>query len=240
MKIVSSAAVFSATFCLFAYFMPILPLAEGFSPSSPIRRTRLSPSHLFASFNEATNDATAPVTPGSNGASKQDSKLQKDSFENLRRLSDFASILCVIDCTVLPIVTVILPLLGILNLEAAQLEFLHQVGHKIALFFVLPVGSLTSVLNYVSHKKVWITFLGGLGLTMVGVANSHFHGLPFLGEAELLHKIQHGSLHRIINLLGCSFLLGSNYLSQKQGCAHHKHEKGCSHDHSHCNHNHEH
>eukprot|EP00980_Cylindrotheca_fusiformis_P008149 scaffold1727_cov133-Cylindrotheca_fusiformis.AAC.52 len=175
---------------------------------------------------------------GINGATKEESAIkQEDSTikQKLRQVSNVASILCVLDCTILPIVTVVLPLLGILDLGADKLAFLHQLGHSIALFFVMPVGSLTSILNYLSHKKTWITALAVLGLTMIGLANSHIHHLPaFLSFGEaILHNIQHGMLHRVVNILGCSFLLGSNYLSQKQGCAHHDHSDGCTHDHSH-------
>lgn len=244
---VSFAAVTRGVFLtLLGCSMTILPMTtHGFATTAPTKRSPsrnlFSPSRLL-SFNEATNDAAAPISPptGVNGASKEDSQMKGFDFEKLRQVSNFASILCVIDCTVLPIVTIILPLLGIMNLAPAQLEFLHELGHGIALFFVLPVGSLTSALNYMSHKKSWITSLGVLGLTLIALANSHLHALPFVGDFELLHSIQHGALHRVVNLLGCSFLLGSNYLSQKQGCAHHDHGPGCSHDHTHCDHDHDH
>jgi hypothetical protein len=138
------------------------------------------------------------------------------SFAKLRKISNFASFLCVLDCTLLPIITVALPLLGILNLGAAQLEWLHHLGHSLAIFFVLPVGGMTTVVNYLSHRKRWITSLASLGLVLVGLANSHFQHLPFFGHVEFLHTIQHGSLHRVVNILGCAFLLGSNVLSSKQ------------------------
>jgi hypothetical protein len=142
------------------------------------------------------------------------------SFAKLRKISNFASLLCVLDCTILPIITVALPLLGFLNLGATQLEFFHHLGHQLALFFVLPVGGLTTIVNYLSHKKAWISSLAIVGLFMVGMANSHIHDLPLLGHAHWLHAIQHGPMHRVVNILGCAFLLGSNYLSQQEGCAH--------------------
>ena len=168
-------------------------------------------------------------------------------FAKLQKISNFASILCVLDCTILPIVTVFFPLLGIVNIGAERLELLHELGHSIAMFFVLPVGGLTSILNYISHKRKWITSLGAIGLTMIALANSHFFShLPVVGELEIIHQIHHNHvLHRFVNILGCAFLLGSNYLSQKQGCAHHDHNHShdgasCSHDHSHGHHDHEH
>jgi hypothetical protein len=46
--------------------------------------------------------------------------------------------LCVIDCTVLPIVTVVLPLIGMGVSSPEQAKFLHELGHSVAIFFVLP------------------------------------------------------------------------------------------------------
>jgi len=153
--------------------------------------------------------------------------------------------LCVLDCTLLPIITVALPLLGVLNLGSSQLQAIDQLGHSLALFFVLPVGGLTTTINYISHRKKWISSLAIIGLTMVGLANSHIHihhwptlfggtiSLNWIGS--VLHAIQgcgSSPWHRIVNVSGCAFLLGSNYLSQQQdGCAHGDHGADCGHNH---------
>ncbi|KAL3912786.1 MAG: hypothetical protein SGARI_000978, partial [Bacillariaceae sp.] len=155
-----------------------------------------------------------------------------NALEKMRKISNFASFLCVLDCTILPIITVALPLLGVLDLQASQLEMLHQLGHSLALYFVLPVGSLTTVINYLSHKKTWIASMAVAGLCLVGLANSHMHVHGSIGN--VLHLIQHGPWHRVTNISGCAMLLGSNYLSQQQGCAFHDHSDGSdcsSHDH---------
>ena len=96
-------------------------------------------------------------------------------LDRIRQISNIASFLCVLDCTILPIITVALPLLGVLNLGPTQLETLHQLGHSLALYFVLPVGSLTTIINYSSHKKTWIASMAAAGLCLVGLANSHIH-----------------------------------------------------------------
>lgn len=185
--------------------------------------------------------STSSAEEGINGVEKAPPTTEEGffSFAKLRKISNFASVLCVLDCTILPIITVVFPLLGFLNLGATQLEFFHHLGHQLALFFVLPVGSLTTVVNYVSHKKAWISSLALVGLFMIGMANSHFHDLPLLGHAVWLHAIQHGPMHRVVNISGCAFLLGSNYLSQQEGCAHDHGpsstscESSSSHNHSH-------
>lgn len=145
--------------------------------------------------------------------------------EQLLRYSNYASALCVLDCTVLPIVTLLLPLLGIVA-KPASLHWLHHAGHQLALYFVLPVGFTATTTNYLyNHRSVRITALGWLGLALVWIANLHWHGAH-----HWLHLLQHGPGHRVANLLGCAFLMGSNYWSrQRAGC----NNPDCGHDHSH-------
>jgi MerC mercury resistance protein len=132
----------------------------------------------------------------------------------------------VIDCTVLPIVTVVLPLFGIVAASPAQLEWLHELGHQVALYFVMPVGTLATTLNYSNHQKLYIASLGWIGLVTILLANGGCHLVPHalvhhggpLGHAlhKLTHMLHHGIVHRITNLTGCFLLLLSNYLSRRQ------------------------
>ena len=55
----------------------------------------------------------------------------------LLKISNITSLLCVIDCTVLPLVTLFLPLIG-LGVSPDQGKWLHELGHQVALCFVLP------------------------------------------------------------------------------------------------------
>jgi hypothetical protein len=240
----------------------LLPTTYAFATTPPqsLKVAASTTNHKFYKFSrlftfssststDNSGDLPAAAVNGINGASKEESQMNAvtTNFDKLRQISNVASILCVIDCTVLPIVTIVFPLLGIFDLGPEKLAFLHQLGHSIALFFVLPVGSLTSILNFMSHKKARITSLAVVGLTMIGLANSHIHHLHlpgfllFGGTVEaILHTIQHGALHGTVNIMGCSLLLGSNYLSKQQGCAHHDHDHGDggSHDRAHCDHDH--
>jgi len=167
--------------------------------------------------------------------------------DKLLKASNFASMLCVLDCTILPFVTVVLPMLGVVAGSPAQMDYLHELGHKVALFFVMPVGGTATVMNYFySHKQKRIAAMGALGLLMVLVANlgtscgaaacAHGHShevvasVSFLGR--LMNFAQTGITHRITNISGCALLLGSNYLSRQVGC-------GCGHDHG-SDHSHDH
>jgi hypothetical protein len=57
--------------------------------------------------------------------------------DRLMQLSNLASILCAIDCTVLPIMTVLLSFLGLAE-QPHRWEWLHVAGHQVAMYFVLP------------------------------------------------------------------------------------------------------
>mmetsp|Transcript_18864 Transcript_18864/g.33253 ORF Transcript_18864/g.33253 Transcript_18864/m.33253 type:complete len:279 (-) Transcript_18864:74-910(-) len=230
------------------------------STLASLKRTNQLP--ILFSSSEAASDtipSTSPKKNAINGATPEQASFPSQLsvkmtnwLGRIRKVSNFASFLCVLDCTILPVITVALPLLGVFNLGASQLEALHQLGHSLALYFVLPVGSLTTVINYISHRKTSIAAMATVGLFLVGLANSHihiFHG-TMIGQA--LHMIQHcGPWHRVVNISGCALLLGSNYLSQQQGCAHHDHHSHdgdchgtssspCSHNHSHEEHDHDH
>ena len=151
----------------------------------------------------------------------------------LLQISNIASILCVIDCTVLPAVTIFLPILGIAA-SAERAKWLADVGHSIALWFVMPVGGLAATMNYLTHKKAKLSALAALGLTLIYAANGH--GGPILSRLphHLAHNLHCGTwLHRATNLFGCACLLGSNYYSHKiGGCAHNHIDGSCSsHDH---------
>uniref|UniRef100_A0A7R9WSU2 MerC domain-containing protein n=1 Tax=Craspedostauros australis TaxID=1486917 RepID=A0A7R9WSU2_9STRA len=217
-----------------AQMLPLYSTADGSTgdvgSTDPTNNNNMNDA---ARTSSAQSTSPAPLTP------------PNALINQLRKLSNVASILCVLDCTILPIITVVLPLLGFLQLSPARLDSIHHLGHQLALYFVLPVGSLTSTVNYISHGKKWILSLGIVGLCVVGLANSHIHALPIVGHVRWLHAIQCGGwMHRLVNISGCAMLLSSNYMSQRQGCAFHT---DCSHDHSHdapdhgqasCNHKH--
>lgn len=146
-------------------------------------------------------------------------------FERLRHVANIASFLCLLDCTLLPLITLALPLLGILNIGHDRLEWLHNAGHSLAFFFVLPVGWMSAIMNYAVHKQRWIASMAGMGLFLVAMANTH--SLPVLGHIESFHAIHHGFLHRIVNIMGCACLLGSNYLSHRYGCGSYSRKECC-------------
>jgi len=152
------------------------------------------------------------------------------------KASNFASMLCVLDCTILPLVTIVLPLFGVVAASPDQMEYLHELGHQVALFFVMPVGGLAATMNYTNHKKRWIASVGYLGLLAVFLSNAGCHWAHDLSGPvghflqRWLHVLHHGITHPIANLSGCFLLLFANYMSHRSGgCK----DPNCTHDHGH-------
>jgi len=209
------------------FLLPLYQVPPGGGQKGGSRRRSFLKSASSSSSSEGGAESTTTTT-GVGGWRGQ-----------LLQASNIASLLCVLDCTALPIVTVVLPFFGWFAFNPAQMELLHQLGHSVALFFVLPVGGSATVLNYwYAHQQKRIAALGVLGLLLVAMANAPHgvvHGLHhssnFLVTTvvyPLVHAVHHGLAHRFTNLLGCACLLGSNYLSKKSGkCLH-------GHDHSEC------
>jgi hypothetical protein len=67
------------------------------------------------------------------------------------------------------------------------------------------------------------------GLSNAGCGHSS-HSVPWSFLDHWLHVLHHGVTHRVVNLMGTGLLLGSNYLSHRNGCVH---GPSCEHDHGH-------
>ncbi|KAI2507199.1 hypothetical protein MHU86_7265 [Fragilaria crotonensis] len=138
--------------------------------------------------------------------------------QRLARLSNLASIICVIDCTVLPLLAVLLSVLGFAE-QPHQWQWLHELGHGVAIFFVLPVGAFTAALNFLQHKRASLVLMALVGLLLIYLAN--YSHEPHAEEGDLQHWLLHtGQTHRLTNVLGCSLLLVSNYKTRQIGKCH--------------------
>ena len=105
-----------------------------------------------------------------------------------------ASVLCAIDCTVLPAITAALPFIDALPAEYA--ETAHSVTKKLSLYFVAPVGSFAVGSAFLQHRQPHIA-----GLGMAGVATlvlTHMPSSPIPCD-----------WHTMSSVAGCVALLGS-------------------------------
>eukprot|EP00419_Tripos_fusus_P015433 CAMPEP_0172747916 /NCGR_PEP_ID=MMETSP1074-20121228/143906_1 /TAXON_ID=2916 /ORGANISM="Ceratium fusus, Strain PA161109" /LENGTH=214 /DNA_ID=CAMNT_0013579557 /DNA_START=107 /DNA_END=748 /DNA_ORIENTATION=+ len=136
-----------------------------------------------------------------------------------KRMSRFATIagfLCILDCTALPIVVLVMQLSGFASPSTSAR--LHELGHKLALYFVLPIGGTATLSNFLVHRRLPITFGALLGLAAVFATNGHGGPLRLL-PGSLRHQLHHGVTHKVVNLLGCALLIGSNYVSHRMAHA---------------------
>lgn len=149
----------------------------------------------------------------------------------LLQLSNGASFLCVLDCTILPALTVLLPiLLGICSAGTEdhhphdhnrtlhshhhhhdhhhehEHDFLHELGHQAALYFVLPVSGLTMLVNFCLSTNKTTTREDNLLALAVGIWG-WFCVFASNSQDEFFG---HGMLHRVTNILGCLCLYLSN------------------------------
>ena len=153
----------------------------------------------------------------------------------IQNISNWASLFCILDCTVLPLLTILLPLVGWVSAAiggstttAALQHSLCVWSHNLAMYFVLPVGTFTTLWNYqTGHQNKRVAALGLVGIIVIGLANGG--GEWIVAQLALvttipthvlttLTALHHGILHRVANLAGCALLLGSNYMAQQLGC----------------------
>ncbi len=132
--------------------------------------------------------------------------------EFLATFTMVASVLCAIDCTVFPILLTILP----------AAEFfggmdLHSISQKVALYVVMPIGSTTTLSNWLLHKNLPLAAMSVGGLLLI-------FGSNYPGLEAVLPWMQES---RVYNTLGCALLVGSSWLAHRQEGVHdHGHVHG--------------
>lgn len=139
----------------------------------------------------------------------------------MNKVSNMASILCAIDCTVFPVLLTLLPILN-MGSSGKYEVMLHAISHKVALYFVAPVGGAAVATNFLQHRNPLVLLWGLTGLSFVLLANVHLAFLPHAVD-HLLHE-----WHSVINVLGCFTLLSSQWYAHRLL---HKMGKDCGHNH---------
>ena len=88
--------------------------------------------------NKFRNDVLPEDTITSNS---NDLTTKKMSLaEKLLRISNIASLLCIVDCTVFPLLTLLVSLTGPVSIGSSTCHssLLHEIGHSVSIYFVLP------------------------------------------------------------------------------------------------------
>ena len=145
-------------------------------PSRALRVTssvaRYGPSGAVHPAAAAGGAPLAPAVDGFGSLSSATDASPKSWLDRLTSLANVASILCVVDCTVLPLVTVLFPLFGIAAGGSNMAGILETIGHSLALWFVIPVGMLATATGYLGHRSRRPVLPSALGLLLVYLCNS--------------------------------------------------------------------
>ena len=201
------------------YVQVVLAAAYSLTPGSSLtpermlRPTRRPVAELPPARAPIYATAATPPTPAAQGTNIW--------AERLGKASTIASVLCAIDCTVLPILIAVLPLASFGGSAAAS-AWLHSASHTCAIWFVTPVGGAALTTNLLQHKQVPVALWGLSGLLLIVLANLHLHVLPHAVES-FVH-----TFHSAINIFGCALLLSSQRYSHQ---ILHRMGKCCGHDH---------
>ncbi|GAB5031247.1 mercury resistance protein [Nannochloropsis oceanica] len=164
----------------------------------------------------STKAAAAPTLPqhhteaddnGSGGG------IEGRNRELLATFTMVASVLCAIDCTVFPVLLTVLP-----AAEWLGGVDLHALSTNVALYLVLPIGSTTTLANWLMHRNLTLAAMSVGGLSLILMSN-------YAGLTETLGWMQDS---RMYNTVGCGLLLGSSWLAHhhEKDSGHHGGEKG--------------
>jgi len=163
------------------------------------RATGLSSSVLLPLSESTPSQQMQPLFQTNNNPTSEYDTTTKEATtwkERLMDVSNLASLLCVLDCTLLPLVSIAIPALSwgvgfvtgtdalggataatssnsIMAGLSSLLVQLPALSHGIALYFVIPVGLLTTIVNYFfGHREVRFSLLSFVGVALIYVANS--------------------------------------------------------------------
>ena len=152
----------------------------------------------------STKAAAAPALPHHHAHAEVDNNgIVGRNRELLATFTMVASVLCAIDCTVFPVLLTVLP-----AAEYLGGMDLHAISHSVALYVVLPIGSTTTLANWLMHRNLPLAVMSLMGLSLIFMSN-------FGGLEEVLGWMQES---RVYNTVGCGMLMGSSWLA-------HRHEK---------------
>ncbi|SCO67660.1 conserved Plasmodium protein, unknown function [Plasmodium vivax] len=177
---------------------------------------------------------------------------------NLNNISSIASIICLLDCVLIPFITVVISIFNVVNGSEngeAQVEDHHQSHHhgwheiveKIALYVMTPIISFTTIYNFVQLKNFPLLLTTLIGITMFVLSHAHIE-FSSPSVANIFKK-----MHIPMAILAAIFLVSTNYAAHQllksrnmDRCCKHKkishqlEEQSCEQHHHHPQHPHHH
>lgn len=184
--------------------------------SSALRSSEADQTSLLPPLYQSTQNPTSNIRSSQEASSSNVSISNTNNTgswkERLLDVSNFASLLCVLDCTLLPLVSIAIPALSwgvgfiigsggastaVPPTLSAFLAYLPVLSHGIALYFVIPVGLLTTVINFFfGHREVKFSMTALFGVALIYAANSSTGvGIPSIDAWLQSTGIVAGSVH---------------------------------------------
>ena len=125
----------------------------------------------------------------------------------LELLAIIGPILCLVDCVVIPLLLMVLPLVG-------RHQIYHGVGDQILLLLVLAICTPTITVGFLQHKRKSVFVLMGLGCSLMLFVNFAGHGID-------------ETVHFLLTTLGSVLLIKANFDNRQYSkgtcCSHHTH-----------------
>jgi hypothetical protein len=125
----------------------------------------------------------------------------------LELLAIVGPVLCLVDCVVIPLLLMVLPLVG-------MRQIYHGVGDQFLLLVVLAICTPTLAAGFLKHKRKSVFVLMALGCSLMFFVNFAGHGLD-------------ETLHFLLTALGSVLLIKANFdnrqYSKHSCCSHHAH-----------------
>ncbi|CRH00425.1 conserved Plasmodium protein, unknown function [Plasmodium relictum] len=124
---------------------------------------------------------------------------------SLNKVSSIASIICLIDCTLIPIMMFAL---SIFNVVDNEIVYFNHISDILALFVMTPICFLCILFNYYQLKNMFLLIWGIFGITLFIISHGHF---------SINEKINIflQKFHIAISLISILILLSNNYVSQR-------------------------
>ncbi|GAB66828.1 hypothetical protein PCYB_101780, partial [Plasmodium cynomolgi strain B] len=139
---------------------------------------------------------------------------------NLNNISSIASIICLLDCILIPFITVVISLFNVVNSpENGHAEVddhhhshhhgWHEIVEKVALYVMTPIISFTTIYNFVQLKNFPLLLITLVGITMFVLSHAH---IEFSSPSVMnIYK----KMHIPMAILAAIFLVSTNYAAHQ-------------------------
>ncbi|KJP87501.1 hypothetical protein AK88_02805 [Plasmodium fragile] len=153
---------------------------------------------------------------------------------NLNNISSIASIICLIDCILIPLITVLISIydvvIGSQNGHSSGGDDDHDHAHgweeiveRIALYVMTPIISITTIYNFIQLKNMYLLLTTLLGIALFVLSHAHIN----FGKENVNKFIK--SVHLPMAIFAAICLIGTNYVAHKllksknlDSCCNHK------------------